>query len=99
MPDVAERIREHLEEWTLPGVHWVPVMGLSAPTSPADFEAFWKKFASQGASAFDRMRNALLAVLDATDPDTLPPNGCGCVGCLREWVRQSIVEALGMVAP
>lgn len=44
------------------------------------------------------MHAALLAVLDATDPTQLPPNGCDGDGCLALWVRHQIAEKLGIEA-
>ncbi len=42
------------------------------------------------------LASALLAVLDATDPGSLPPNGCGGDGCLALWVRHVVAEKLGI---
>jgi hypothetical protein len=62
-------IRAKLASWTLPGLKWMPAMGLGGSARPEDFEAFWKAgpvlgWGAQNPSPVDRMRAALLATLD-----------------------------------
>jgi hypothetical protein len=107
MPDLGAAIRAKLDDWALPGLSWVPVIGLTAPARHEDIVAFQKKAAGLSPTAFDQMRAALLAVLDLHRPeqechDTVCEDCNGWSGAVARYpcpTVRMIVEKLEIEAP
>lgn len=101
MTDLATAIRERLDAWRTPGT----VLVNPEPLTEQQYEEIKQRFLDAQktdrvrplpVTADERMRAALLAVLDATTPDALPPNCCACGGCLKQWILHQIADALDL---
>ena len=95
-PNLAQRIRDRLDTWAMPGVKWLPMMsGITEDGHLADFEAYLAKARefdpADGPKPFEQMRAALLAILDLHKPHPVndrPPYCDQCVGGyegVEEW--------------
>ncbi len=96
MTDLAAQIRAKLDAFAHPETdteRWIRKNPDTADGVGFPIDAYETELA-----AGRRAHAALFAVLDATDPATLPPNGCGGDGCLALWVRHVVAEKLGIEA-
>ena len=96
MTDLAAQIRATLDAFAHPETdteRWIRKNPDTADGVGFPIDAYETELA-----AGRRAHAALFAVLDATDPAQLPPNGCGDDGCLALWVRHVIAEKLGIEA-